>query len=101
MKKRLIASRVPSDPADVCVHGTYDVGLAAARLLWMATMWPWDWYSCCLPVAIMVINQKFFISGFKGLSTSGPEHGHAGGAGLWRILCLQRICAVCNDRTHR
>ena len=46
---------------------------------------------------IMVINQKFFISGFKGLVTPRPEHGHAGCTWFWRVVYLQHICVVCDD----
>ena len=31
---------------------------------------------------VMVINQKFFINGFKGLAPRRAQHGHAGGPGL-------------------
>ena len=37
------------------------------------TMWRWGWYSCLLTVVIMVINQKFFISGFKSLWHRAPN----------------------------
>ena len=29
------------------------------------------------------------------------EHGHAGGARLRRVVWIQRICTVCDDRMHR
>ena len=48
--------------------------------------------------AIMVINQKFFISGFKSLAAPCSEHGYPGGTRFDRILRIQRVCAVCNDR---
>ena len=46
---------------------------------------------------IMVINQKFFISGFKGLLHRAPEHGHVGSTGFRRVVYLQHICVVCDD----
>ena len=45
-----------------------------------------------LTVAIMVINQKFFISGFKSLWHTSTEYGYACGTGLDRILCIQYLC---------
>ena len=36
-------------------------------------MWQWDWLSCFLTTIVMVINQKFFISGFKGLIHKAPN----------------------------
>ena len=39
----------------------------------MVIMLPWDWYSFFLTGIIMVINQKFFISGFKSLWHRAPN----------------------------
>ena len=58
-----------------------------------------------LTVIIMVINQKFFISGFRGLlhqrlqGALAPraEHGHARGARRDGGVCLQHVCALCHD----
>ena len=38
---------------------------------------------------IMVINQKFFISGFSEPAAQSTEHGYAGGAGSRSVLRLQ------------
>ena len=42
---------------------------------------------------VMVINQKFFISGFKGLL----HHGHTGGAGFLGQLSLEHLRPVRHD----
>ncbi len=47
---------------------------------------------------IMVINQKFFINGFKGTPSWCAEHGYPGCTGIRGILCIQHLCIVCNDR---
>ena len=49
-----------------------------------------------LTVIIMVINQKFFISGYKAL-WHRAEHGHARGARRDGGVCLQHVCALCHD----
>ena len=46
----------------------------------------------------MVINQKFFISGFKSLVAPCAEYGYAGGTWLYGSLWIQHVCAVCHDR---
>ena len=51
-----------------------------------------------LTVIVMVINQKFFINGFKGL-LHGTEHGYSGGPGLRRVLRVQHLRPVRHDRS--
>ncbi len=36
-------------------------------------MWLWGFCRCSLTIAVMVINQKFFISGFKSLWHKAPN----------------------------
>ena len=62
-----------SDPADVHFHGTYDVGLAAAGVSGWKSCGNGTDTDCLLTGIIMVINQKFFISGFKGLLHGAPN----------------------------
>jgi len=50
-----------------------------------------------LTVAVMVINQKFFISGFKGLIHGRSQHGYACCAWLCGIVWIQRVCTFCHD----
>ena len=54
-----------------------------------------------LTVAIMVINQKFFISGFKSLWHRAPNMDTLVALGCDRIVWIQRLCTVCDDRMHR
>ena len=42
----------------------------------------------------MVINQKFFISGFKSLVAPRAEHGYAGGARLRRAAFVYSTYAL-------
>ena len=49
------------------------MGLAAAVAFTTGIMWPWGLTQLLLTVIIMVINQKFFISGFKGLIHRAPN----------------------------
>ena len=51
-----------------------------------------------LTVIVMVINQKFFISGFKSLWHKAPKYGHSRCARIIGCFRLQHLCAVCNDR---
>ena len=46
---------------------------------------------------VMVINQKFFISGFKGLLHRAPQHGYTGGAGFLGQLSLEHLRPVRHD----
>ena len=50
-----------------------------------------------LTVIIMVINQKFFISGYQGPVAPGSQYGHPGGPGGHGSLRLQHLCPVCHD----
>ena len=68
--------------ADVLFHGTHDVGLAAARTGLTDNHVAMGLVQLLLTGIVMVINQKFFISGFKGLLARRAQHGHAGGPGL-------------------
>ena len=52
-------------------------------------MWPWASCSCCLTGIVMVINQKFFISGFKSLLHSAPNMDTLVALGSRRSLCVQ------------
>ena len=47
---------------------------------------------------VMVINQKFFISGFKSCAQI-PEHGYAGSDGIDGILLMECVCSLCNDQS--
>lgn len=51
-----------------------------------------------LTIAVMVINQKFFISGFKGMIQQSTEYGYPGGTWIRSVFCIQYVCTVCNDR---
>ena len=47
---------------------------------------------------VMVINQKFFINGFKGLLARRAQHGHAGGPGLHApAFVWSTYAALCHD----
>ncbi len=72
----------------VFVHGTYDVGLANAGILG-EIMWQWDWCSYFWLGIIMVINQRVFISGFKGLLHRSPNMDT-----LVALVLQLLICAV-------
>ena len=66
LERRLIASLCVSlVPLDVSVHGTYDVELAVAGISGRQSCGNGTGISCFLTTIVMVINQKFFISGFK------------------------------------
>ena len=51
-----------------------------------------------LTIAVMVINQKFFISGFKSLFHESSQYGYTRGIRLGCGICIQHVCAVCHDR---
>ena len=51
-----------------------------------------------LCVIIMVINRKFFISGFKGLIHRSPNMDTLVALGSGCIVCVQCICTFCYDR---
>ena len=46
---------------------------------------------------VMVINQKFFINGFKSLPPRLAQHGHAGGPGFHGKLCVEHLRPVRHD----
>ena len=46
---------------------------------------------------VMVINQKFFVSGFKGIPPCS-QYGHACCTWFGHSLCLQHNCVVYDDR---
>ena len=46
---------------------------------------------------VMVINQKFFINGFKGPPPRLAQHGHAGGHGFHGKLCVEHLRPVRHD----
>lgn len=50
-----------------------------------------------LTVAIMVINQRFFISGYKGLMHRSPNMDSFGGLGLYSRLRVQHLRSLCHD----
>ncbi len=58
--------------ADVLLHGAHDVGLAAAPLF-DGNHVAMGLVQLLLAGIVMVINQKFFISGFKGLLHGAPN----------------------------
>ena len=62
-----------SDRTDVFFHGPYDVGLAAARPFMTDNHVAMGLIQMLLTIIIMVINQKFFISGFKSLWHRAPN----------------------------
>lgn len=47
---------------------------------------------------VMVINQKFFISGFKSLWHRLSQHGYSRCTWLHGVFYLERVCAFCHDR---
>ncbi len=47
---------------------------------------------------IMVINQKFFINGFKGLLHGAPNMDTLVALGSGASFFIQHLCIVCNDR---
>lgn len=51
-----------------------------------------------LTIAVMVINQKFFISGFKGMIHRAPNMDTLVALGSGASFCIQYVCTVCNDR---
>ncbi len=77
---------------DVYVYGPYDVELASAIFLCGKPCGDGAG-TASLTVVIMVINQKFFISGFKGLLNKSPEHGYAGGSWI-RASFLYSVYAL-------
>ena len=87
--------------ADVLLHGAHDVELAAAGLLCRATMWPWVLLQMLLTIIIMVINQKFFISGFKSAVAPCAQYGYPGSPWRYRGLRLQHLRSVCHDGAPR
>ena len=46
---------------------------------------------------IMVINQKFFISGFTALKNKAPNMDSLVALGSMALLCLECLCPVCHD----
>ena len=54
-----------------------------------------------LTTAVMVINQKFFINGFKSLFHGSPNMDTLVALRLRRLLCLQHLRPLCHDRMHR
>ena len=50
---------------------------------------------------VMVINQKFFISGFKSLWHRSPNMDTLVALGSMRILLMECVCSVCNDQMRR
>lgn len=60
------------DSAHVFLHGPYDVGMAAAEIL-EGNHIAMGLVQLLLTIAVMVINQKFFISGFKSLWHKAPN----------------------------
>ena len=51
-----------------------------------------------LTIIIMVINQRFFLSGFQQPAAPRAEYGHARGPRRHGCLRLQHLCAVRHDR---
>ena len=97
MKKRLIASLILLIPLMYVSMGHM--------------MWDWPLpsildgnhvavgiYQLLISGLIMVINQKFFISGFRGLIHKAPNMDTlvAMGSGA-SFFCVEYVCAVCND----
>ena len=54
-------------------------------------------YQMLLTILVMVINQKFFISGFSGLIHRSPQYGYSGCHGVGGVVCLQHLCPVRHD----
>ena len=73
-------------------------GWPLPALVRRTTTWPWALLQLLLTGIVMVINQKFFISGFKSLLARRAQHGHAGGPGLHGGLCVEHLRAVRHDR---
>lgn len=51
-----------------------------------------------LTAMVMVINQKFFVSGFTSIVHRAAQYGHTGGAGGNGSLCLQHLFSLRHDR---
>lgn len=87
------------DPADVFLHGTYDVELPVPSFL-EGNHVAMGLIQLLLTTAVMVINQKFFISGFKGLIHRAPNMDTlvALGAGASYGYSLYALFAMTDDR---
>ena len=48
---------------------------------------------------VMVINQKFFISGFKSLWHRSPNMDTLVALGSDGILLMECVCSLCNDQS--
>lgn len=62
----------PSDTSYVCVYGTCNVGLASA-VIFDGNHIAMGLVEMLIAGIIMVINQKFFISGFKAAVNLAPN----------------------------
>ena len=67
MKKRLIASLCFFDSVNVSVNGAYDCGGWKVPEIVSENHVAMGIIQLLLTTAVMVINQKFFISGVRGL----------------------------------
>ena len=52
-----------------------------------------------LAAIVMVINQKFFISGFKSLWHRAPNMDTLVAMGSTGIVCMECLCTACNDKS--
>ena len=50
---------------------------------------------------VMVINQKFFISGFKSLWHRSPNMDTLVAIGSMASFWMECVCSLCNDQMHR
>ena len=72
LKKKADCFPLFSGSADVCVHGAYDVNWPLPEFLAQNHV-SMGLVQLLLTVIVMVINQKFFISGFKSLLHGAPN----------------------------
>ena len=79
-------------------HGTYDVELAASLSFMAGNHVAMGLYQMLLTILVMIINQKFFISGFTSLLHKSPNMDTlvALGTGASLHTVLTRI--ICHDR---
>ena len=100
LKKRLIASLVLLIPL---------MYVSMGHMMWN---WPLPSFLTDNHVAMGLVQllltaidhgdqSEVFYQWLQELVASGSEHGHAGGARCRRIVWIQCVCAVCDDRTHR
>ena len=95
LKRRLFWSLGFLLVRDVSFHGAHDVGLAAS-LVFDGNHVAMGLAQLLLTVIVMVINQRFFISGFRALWNRAPNMDTLVALGSSAAFCTA-LRAVCHD----